>query len=955
MFSFADNTKTIHSYYKNYTKITLNKLHTSLGFKFFILFLAISSFVRLAYGQGISSPDSRQHAGQDTLFLPAEQESRAFPADTLVSPDEFQPAVVLPDTLPGDTIAEPERYTGTGVILDAKVEYSAQDSIFFDMRNRKVFLYGEADLKYEDIHLEADFVEIDFRKNELFAKGLPDSLGVVRGNPVFTEGPQSFKSEELRYNFDTQRGRTTNVMTEEADGYVHGEVVKMQDNKIVHVAEGKYTTCDNPEPHFHIGFRKAKIIPDDKIVTSFAFLVIRDVPTPLFVPFGFFPNTRGQASGILVPSYGESSNRGFYLENGGFYWGINDYIDLSLRGDIYSRGSWAARLGSDYRVRYRYSGSLNLTYAVNVFGEPNLPDYQRNRDFRVVWNHNQDPKARPNSTFRANVNAGSSESTRFNPVSDEEYLSNTFSSNVSYSANWANRYNFSANLRHSQNTINQSVDLTLPEVAFSVARFHPFRRGQATGSSRWYEDINMSYTMNARNELRTVDTLLFTPDVWSEFRHGINHRIPISHSMQLLNHFNVSTSFNYNESWYFNTIRREWEWDNPDLNAIGPDASGRVVTDTVPGFRAARDFNFSTGISTRLYGMMQFRRGPLTAMRHVMTPSVNFSYRPDFADPFWNYYQTYYDYHQDREVQYSVFEGSIYRGPQANRSGMLNFSLTNNLEIKLRNRKDPDAEPRKIALIDNFTVSGGYDFIPDSLNWSDIRLSGTTRVFGNFDIRYSSSWTPYARDASGNYIDQLLWDSDGRLMQLNNTSWNLSFNYSLSSDGGGRGSGGGLQRPGMNGQNGMSPHENGLDGFDQEGNGLPPETEEVPMAAPLEGIDYSVPWSLRFSYTFNYNSRYRHVEEEFDRSYVQNLSFSGDVSLTPNWRIGFRSGYDFERNEITYTSVNLYRDLHCWEMTLNWIPFGFRKSYNLTIRVKSSVLQDLKLTRRTHHLDRPFN
>lgn len=929
-----------------------------MGYKFFILFLAIPFSSIMVFGQGASFPESRHFAAQDTLLLPERQDERALPADTLLPAEDLQPEVMVPDTLPPDTIEEPERYTGTGVILDSKVEYSAKDSIFFDMRNRKVFLYGKADLKYEDIHLEADFVEIDFRKNELFAKGLPDSLGVIRGNPIFTEGPQSFRSEELRYNFDTQRGRTTNVMTEEADGYVHGEVVKMQDNKIVHVSEGKYTTCDNPDPHFHIGFRRAKIIPDDKIVSSFAFLVIRDVPTPLFLPFGFFPNTRGQASGILVPSYGESSNRGFYLENGGFYWGINEYIDLSLRGDIYSRGSWAARLGSDYRVRYRFSGSFNLTYAINVFGEPNLPGYQRNRDFRVVWSHNQDPKARPNSTFRANVNAGSSESTRFNPVSDEEYLSNTFSSNISYSANWANRYNFSANLRHSQNTINNSVDLTLPEVAFSVARFNPFRRGPGTGSGRWYEDINMTYTMNARNELRTVDSLLFTPDVWSEFRHGINHRIPISHSMQVLNHFNISSSVNYNESWYFSTIRRDWEWDDPDgIQVSGPDASGRVVTDTVPGFRAARDFNFSTGISTRLFGMMQFRRGPVKAMRHVVTPNVSFSYRPDFADPFWNYYQTYYDYSQDREVQYSIFEGAIYRGPQANRSGMLNFSITNNLEIKVRNRRDPDAEPRKIALVDNFTISSGYDFIPDSLNWSDIRMSGTTRLFGNFDVRYSSTWTPYARDEAGNYIDRFLWDTDGRLLQLNNTSWNVSFNYSLSSaNGRGRGANGGPQRTGMNDRNGLSPHGNGLDGFDMNGD-VPPdmESEEVPMAAPVDGVDYTVPWSLRFSYSFNYNSRYRHVEEEFDRTYVQNLSFSGDVSLTPNWRIGFRSGYDFERNEITYTSVNLYRDLHCWEMTLNWIPFGFRKSYNLTIRVKSSVLQDLKLTRRTHHLDRPFN
>ncbi len=854
------------------------------------------------------------------------------------------------DTLVVDTMPEaPERIEGTGLILDDKVEYMAEDTIYHDIRNQRVYIYGNADLTYEDMHLNAAYIEIDFNVNELYAKGLPDTAGVIMGKPVFSEGMQSFQSEELRYNFETRRGRTIGVVTEEADGFVHGDVVKLQPTREVHVSEGKYTTCSNADPHFHIAFRRAKIIPDDKIVSSFAYLVLRDVPTPLFIPFGFFPNKRGQASGVLIPSYGESRNRGFYLENGGFYWGINEYLDLSIRGDIYSRGSWALRAGSNYSVRYRYSGSVNLSYAVNILGERNLPGYERSRDFRIQWSHNQAPQAHPTRSFRASVNAGSSQASRFNPVSDADYLTNTFSSNVSYSRSWAGMYNFSANLRHSQNTNTQMVDLGLPELTFSVNRFYPFRRsGPRTGQMRWYEDINMSYNMSARNQLSIADSLLFTQDALSEFRNGVRHDIPVSYSTRILNHFNFSSGVSYSERWYFSTIRKEWD---DGVMTITPTDTlyGGVVTDTVPGFKAAREFNFSTGISTRLYGMMQFQSGPVSALRHVATPSVSFSMRPDFADPFWGYYQDYFDPRSDKTVQYSIFENSIYGGPPSGRSGNLSFSVTNNLEMKLRNRRDPDAEDRKIALIDNFRISGGYDIARDSLNFSDIRISARTRLLGNFDISYSSTWTPYATGSDGQRIDQFLWNTEKRFLKLNNTSWALNLNYSLSSrNGSGRRNGN--DREGLSPEG--APHGRAQEGLPLNGTGMP--GEELSVVQPANGVDYSVPWNLTFSYSFNYNARYQHMDERMDRNYVQNLSVTGDVHLTPKWRVGFRTGYDFDNHKLTYTSVDIYRDLHCWEMTFNWIPMGFRQSYNFTIRVKSSVLQDLKLTRRTHHLDRAF-
>ena len=873
-------------------------------------------------------------------------------------------SAILPDTLnvpeaPSDTLqiaqepaeAEAERLTGSAQMLDAIVEYTAQDTIFHDIRNRRVYIYGNADLKYVDMHLTADYIEIDFNTNELFARGLPDTAGVIRGHPVFTEGMQSFESRELRYNFETKRGRTIGVITEEADGFVHGDVVKLQPAGEVHVSEGKYTTCDDPEPHFHIAFRRAKIIPNDKIVSSFAYLVIRGVPTPLFVPFGFFPNKRGQASGILIPSYGEARNRGFYLENGGFYWGINDHIDLSIRGDIYSRGSWALRAGSNYAVRYKYTGSLNLSYAINILGEENLPGYERNRDFRIQWSHNQAQQAHPSRTFRASVNAGSSQASRFNPVSDTDYLTNTFNSNISYSRSFGSRYNFSANLRHSQNTNTQMVDLGLPDISFSASRFHPFRRTGASGPARWYEDINVSYNMSARNELRIADTLLFTSDALRQFRNGVRHNIPVSYSRRVLNHFNLSSSLNYSERWYFRTINKEWD-ENMVVITHNDTIYGGLRTDTIPGFKAAREFSFNTGLSTKLYGLMQFRSGPVSAVRHVMSPSLSFSMRPDFADPFWGYYKEYYDPLREQTQTYSIFEQGIYGGPPSGRSGNLGFSLSNNLEMKVRNRRDPEGEDIKIVLLDNFSISTGYDLARDSLNLSDISVSGRTRLFGNFNITYSSSWTPYARNEDGQYINQFLWNTDKQLLQLNRTRWNLDFSYSLSSSARSRTAGDNdfsEPDPLMDGFHGSNGQDRGLSG---NGNGFTDEFLQEPL--PANGVDYRVPWNLNFSYTFNYNSNYRFVTDEMDRKFVQNLSVRGDVYLTPNWRIGFRTGYDFDNKEITYTSIDIYRDLHCWEMTFNWVPMGFRQSYNFTIRVKSSVLQDLKLTRRTDHRDRAF-
>jgi len=932
-------------------------LRTNLVFKFFVIIFCCLSIIlkNQVYGSDLYSAQTSFLS--DTIINPEILSGPFDINDTLPVSNDF--STVISDTLPADEFQpeisdtmpfEPERQTGAGFILDTRVEYSAKDSIPFDIKNQIVYLYGEAEMQYGDINLTAAYIMIDFRMKELFASGLPDSLGQLQGNPVFVEGSQDFESKELRYNFETQRGRTVQVITEEAEGYLHGDVVKMMEDRVIHVSSGKYTTCDNPEPHFHISFNRAKVIPNDKIITSAPRLTIEGVQTPLILPFGFFPNTQGQASGILVPSYGETRNRGFYLENGGFYWGINDYVDLSIRGDIYSRGSWATRLGTNYRKRYKYNGSLNFNYAINILGERDLPGYERNRDFRVQWSHGQDPKARPNSVFRANVNAGSSSYNRFNPTTTSDYLSNTFSSNISYSANWAGRYNLSVNARHSQNTITEMVDLSLPEVAFSMARFYPFRRSSPEGKLRWYEEITMNYNMNASNRISISEKDMFTSAMFDNMKNGVQHSIPLSHSFRVLRHFNLSNSLSYNERWYFEKIERYWESEHTDdFTDPGVPISGQVLTDTLGGFYAVRDFNYSTSLNTRVYGLMQFQRGPVTALRHVISPSLSFSFRPDFADPFWGYYGFYDDPNREQPVRYSHFEGATYGFPAAGRSGSISLSVSNNLEMKVRSRRDTVTGERKIALIDNLSISGSYNLAADSLNMSDIRVSGRTRLFGQFDVTYSGIWSPYAVNEQGTRINKYLWEDGQKLLQRTNTQWSLNFNYTMSS------------KTNSSGGNGSSPQQGsahqgmtGMIGNGLNGNGLEDEMEQ-PESLPPGVIDYSVPWSLRFSYNFTYNAPVDRRTLAANRTYRQNLNFSGDVNLTENWRIGFSSGYNFDENKITFTSLDVYRDLHCWELLINWVPFGFRQSYNLTLRVKSSVLQDLKLTRRTHHLDRAFN
>ncbi len=831
--------------------------------------------------------------------------------------------------------------------LDAMVERIARDSIVQDIKNRKVYMYGDAVINYEDITLKAAYIEVDFSTNQVYAKGIKDSTGKVIGSPEFTEAGQTFKAKEMSYNFTTKKGIIKKVITEDGMGFLHGEKVKKLDDNTINILQGQYTTCNNEEhPHFAFRFKKSKVIPDDKIVTGPVYMEIEGMPTPLGLPFGFFPNKTGQKSGILIPTYGESTNRGFYLENGGYYWFINDFFDFQITGDIYSRGSYAIKPKLRYKKRYKYSGAFEAGYAINVIGLKGAADYSKSTDFRIKWNHRQDPKARPRSTFTANVNIVSSNFVKYNVVDINDYLSNEFQSSVAYQTNWAGKYFLTLNASHRQNTKTHAVQVSLPEVTFSVNRFYPLKR--EGGKKRFYEDLAISYNLNAKNNISTLDSMLFTSHALNTMQNGIVHKIPISLPLKVFKYFNLSNNINFTDRMYSQSVRRYWSEDS--LFSSTDTIVGYVKTDTVPGFRNSVDFSFSSTLTTKIYGMLKFKKGPIRAIRHVFTPSFGVSYTPDFGSETWGYYNSYED-PDGQEIIYSEFDGSLYGSPPGQESGRFNFSFGNNLEIKVPSKKDTITGMKKIVLIDNLTFNGNYDFAKDSMNLSHLAIQGRTKIWKNMNLLYSSRWDPYALDDYGNRTAEFEWDRNRRLFRLDNTSWNLSFSLRF-----------------------------GDKDFKKKVKEKPKNITEDEMdeinANPDSYVDWNIPWSLNLSYNFTYtssisysnwvqqygdggggsaylfkSSRIDALEKQTDRSVVQTLSFNGQINITPKWKFTMRSGWDFTNNELSYTSINLYRDLHCWEMRFSWIPIGARQSWNFSINVKASILQDLKLNKKKDFRD----
>ena len=763
-------------------------------------------------------------------------------------------------------------------ILDKIISF-AEDSIDYDLQNNKVILYHNAKINYQNIELQAAYIEIDSKNNTVFAKSLKDSLGNNYGYPNFTENNNSFSSKEITYNFKTKKGIIKEVVTKEGESFIHGKKVKKEESDVLFTYNGKYTTCNLDHPHFAIKAKKIKTIPNKKIITGPAVLEFGGVPTPIALPFGFFPNQKKQSSGIIFPTYGESRNLGFFLRNGGYYFAINDKMDFSLKGDIYTKGSWALRANSNYKKRYKYNGYLNLSYSSIKSGSKLIQTQTDKRDFLIKWKHNQDPKASKNSRFSADVNAGSSTFHQNNSYNDNDYLSNTFQSSASYSKTFSNS-NFSLNLRHSQSTLNNTVNLTLPEVTYSVNRIYPFKFLNKSQTKKWYDKISFNYNMNAKNQVSSVDSLLFTTNTLENLKNGVLHKIPLSTSFKTLKYVTVSPGFNYEEKWYFNKLERSF-------------FQNQILTDTISGFDRVYSYNARVNINTKLYGLFNFKKGKIKAIRHVISPNLSFNYNPDFSNAKYGYYQELVSDTLGNTTTYSAYQNGIYGNASSKEQGNISLAISNILEMKVKTKNDSINSSKKVSLFDNINIRSSYNIFADSLNLSLININGRTQLFKKINFRFNSSFDPYTLDENNNRINKLYISQNKFPARFLNSSASLGFSFS-----------GGKNEESFNNWQ--------------------------------DYIDFDIPWNLSVDYNFNYN------KFSIANAFNQSLNFNGNINLTPKWKLGFNSGYDFINKDLTYTSLDIYRDLHCWEMRFKWIPFGNHQSYNFTIRVKASVLQDLK-------------
>ena len=780
--------------------------------------------------------------------------------------------------------------------FDDEIKQFAKDSLKLSIDGKKAFLYGNAKIEYQNTTITASYIEINWNKNTIYASFIIDSVGNKIGMPVFTEEKESFKAEEITYNFKTKKCSVKKITTKEGEGYILGKTVKKATNDVFYLHKGDYTTCDAERPHFSIRAKKIKIIPGKKIITGPAYLTFFRIPTPLIFPFGYFPNNDKRSSGLIIPSYGESANMGFFLKDGGYYFTLSDKMDLSLKSDIYTQGSWNVKSLLRYNNRYQYNGNFNLSYGNMKNSYVGFPDYSEKKDFHIKWSHKQDAKANPSLNFSANVEAGSSTYYRNNSFNANDYLKNTMSSNINLSKSWSEGFfnNLNLSLRHSQNTTNNNINLTLPDISLNSKRVYPFKLIGNKAKSQWYDKVSIKYGMNTKNTIATKDSLLFSKNSLSQFKNGMKHNIPISTSIRIFKHFNLTPSLNLTERWYLNQIEKTWNEND-----------STVTTDTIHKFTRGNDYNFSTGLNTKIYGLVQFKKSKIVGIRHVISPNLSFTYRPDFSDEKYRYYKTVQKNENGNTDTYSIMQNGIYGSPSNSESGNIRFSLGNILDMKVRNKKDTVETTKKIKLIESLGISSSYNIFADTLNFSNISLNARTRLLDIFDITFSSNYDPYITNKEkSTRIDQFELLTNNRLARLKSFTTSIGLN--------------------INDKSFISKKEESDNNNEDEN---------------TERDFYSIPWNLNANYSLTYNKGHN-IAAFADTT--QSLTFSGNIKLTKNWKIGFRSGYDFDEKELTYSSIDIYRDLHCWEMLFHWIPLGYHQSYTLTIRVKAASLRDLK-------------
>ncbi len=823
-------------------------------------------------------------------------------------------AMVLPDTT---SVAKKKMIEGT-------VTYTAKDSIYIDLKSKNTYLFKNAKMHYLDLDLTAEKISMNFEKQQVSAQEGVDSAGNKIGTPHFKDKTQEFDAKEITYNFDTKRGLIKDIFMQQDEIYVHGNVMKKMEDNVIFVKGAKFTTCDLAEPHFHIGARRAKVIPDDKVVTGGAALYFENIPTPLALPFTLFPNTSRAKSGLVIPAYGETQSQGFYLRGGGWFFAINDYMNFLLTGDIYSLGDWALHGKFDYRKRYKANGVFMFDYSQNQVGEKGTSTYNIINGYKVVWSHNQDQKARPNSSFSANVNYYNSSYSRYSP-SSQDYLQNQNNSSISYYVRFGEKFTFTAKAGQSYNVNTRKVDLDLPSFSFNIDPVYPFKNKVRKGPAKWFETINLKYSLEGVNRISAVDSLFFTQETFDNMDNGLQQKIPVSSNITIFRYFNWNNSVSYTGRFYTKTIQR------------GLDTNFNPVDYDVNGFASSHEFSYSSSISTKLYGMIQLLRFPIRAIRHILTPSIGYSFHPNYSDPEWGYYNNYYDINGIQQ-NYSIFSRGIYGSPGAGKASNINFNLGNNLEIKVRNKKDSITGTRKISIIDNLNISASYNMAADSLKWSPISISGTSRLFNLITVNYGWEYDLYARDINGNRKNVFVWEENSKWLHRDYSTWALGFGYDFSPK----------KKQKQASTENITPVE---DELEQHISPFYNNMEVLTKAA-----DFSAPWTFGFNYTLNYRNAYvpswQDSSVRYMKTLVQTLGFRATLELTPKWRLGASSGYDFEQKKLTYTTVDIYRDLHCFEMSFSWIPFGARQSWSFSIRAKAGMLRDaMKYDKRKSFID----
>lgn len=819
--------------------------------------------------------------------------------------------------------------TNGGGFLKDDVDYTAEDSIVGSPGEGSAELYNQAYVKYQDITLEAGYIKIDFNTSTLYARGISDSSGKIVQKPLFVEGGKSYRADEMRYNFETKKAKIKKVITQEGEGFLHGEDVKKLGENVLFIKNASYTTCSHEHPHFRIRTNKAKVIPGEKVVTQFAYLELMDIPTFLMVPFGFFPTQTKKKSGILVPAYGSSPFRGYFLKDGGFYWAGTDYVDLAIKGDIYTQGGWGLRALSNYKKRYAYSGNLNLSYNIIKFGREefaqfNSSAFDNRSDFGIRWTHNQDPKAHPNFRFNANVNIASATFYQVTSTNPEDILTNQLASSVSINKSWPGKpFNLSVSARHNQNNATKALSFTLPQATFSVNRMFPFKRQVSVGKKKWFEEIGITYTANTANEIRTtLDSDIFNKrTLLDEARNGISHSIPIAANYKIFKNFVLNPSINFTERWYF---KRQ------DFRFV--DSNNTVTSDTVNGFFANRDFRAQVNVSTKVYGTFYYK-GYLKALRHVMTPTVGLSYKPDYSDDFWGYYQNVQSDSLGNTESRDRYASQLYGSASSGRQGNVNFGLQNILEGKIKSSKDSSGV-KKIKILERLSLSTSYNMAAEEFQWAPLTLAATSTLFsGLVSLNFNSSYSFYGFDEDlETAVNESSWNTNGQLLRPVRESLASGINLNANTF---KGKG---KKKGKKKDQEENEDETAKEGGGPVALGI---TEGDPdYYNPKTRFDFKPTWNLRLNYTLNKNY------SGLSSTISQAIQASGDVQLSQNWKFNFTTGYDLQNKDFTVTSFNFFRTLHCWEMQCAWIPFGFQQSYNLTIRVNSSVLSDLKYERR---------